>query len=529
MTDFYKELGDFLNPQMSQQEILTELKKQKAIWHRREITGGDQAKAKSLLINQALEVFATEESRKKYDKELEESKREEPQSQVEEVDYEKEREENFLEWANKAIQFLEIGQYDIAKEAFEKAEKYQDPKQPNLSFFYLGIEIYDKSRNPEKALYCANQILLYDPEDPLAYINKAIFLFRIGEKYFSNKMNNEGAVYQKDGMRAADMAVKCAQKQNDNKTLGRAMGCSLYISYFQRFSSLRSESDWITLEKEVKEVLQLAPEDDFSQAVLADLKKKGRTKEQIDEKRRIAEEKERAWEEKKRAWEEAKRQDEARRKEEKERAEEEARKKAEEARRREEKERAEKEARRRAAKEWAEEEARKKTEKERAEEEARKKAEEEKKRKRKNFLSVVTIIHVLVMFFMCRYVYNLHTEFPLTHLWTEGTFNFEQIFGAKWMVFIPGICMLVSRLTDWFDCIPKTEFIHAIDIILYLVAGYYLNIISIIPYGITYDKDGVVYALLLNGCLLALPLLILGISTMIRNFIADKSGFNRRH
>ena len=97
------------------------------------------------------------------------------------------------------------------------------------------------------------------------------------------------------------------------------------------------------------------------------------------------------------------------------------------------------------------------------------------------------------------------------------------------MVFFPGVCMLVSRLTDWLACTPETEFIHAIDIILYLVAGYYLNIISIIPYGITYDKDGVVYALLLNGCLLALPLLILGISTMIRNFIADKSGFNRRH
>ena len=88
--------------------------------------------------------------------------------------------------------------------------------------------------------------------------------------------------------------------------------------------------------------------------------------------------------------------------------------------------------------------------------------------------------------------------------------------------------MLVSRLTDWFDCIPKTDFIHAIDIILYLVAGYYWNIISIMSYGITYDKDGVVYALVINGCLLALPILIMVISTKIRDSIAGEFGFNRR-
>ena len=96
------------------------------------------------------------------------------------------------------------------------------------------------------------------------------------------------------------------------------------------------------------------------------------------------------------------------------------------------------------------------------------------------------------------------------------------------MVFLPGICMLVSRLTDWFDCIPKTEFIHAIDIILYLVVGYYWNFASIVPYGVTYDRDGVVYALVINGCLLALPPLIMVISTKIRDFIASEFGFNRR-
>ena len=150
MTDFYKELGDFLNPQMSQQEILTELKKQKAIWHRREITGGDQAKAKSLLINQALEVFATEESRKKYDKELEESKREEPQSQVEKVDYEKEREEN-LDKVESAISNMKIwsGSYSsLGRNEFTKAkaegEKFMDRANTNLKMIIIASDSIKK-------------------------------------------------------------------------------------------------------------------------------------------------------------------------------------------------------------------------------------------------------------------------------------------------------------------------------------------------------------------------------------------------
>ena len=459
MTDFYKELGDFLNPQMSQQEILTELKKQKAIWHRREITGGDQAKAKSLLINQALEVFATEESRKKYDKELEESKREEPQSQVEEVDYEKEREENFLEWANKAIQFLEMGQYDLAQNAFEKAETYQDPKQPNLQFYDLGVEIYDRSNKIDRALYWTNQILLYDSEDPVAYIKKALFMFREGKEYFSKSMHDKACESEAEGIQAAGMAEKFARKRNDNVALGKAIGLYSFMMLFQHFNYMLKDADYIALEERAKLALQLVPEEDYAKTVLQELKSRGLTKEQIEEKNRKIE--------------------------------------------------AEKEA------------ARKNAEKE-----------EEKKRRRKNFLSAVTIIHVLVMFFMCRYVYNLHTEFPLTVVFNELVSNeqygFEQIFGEKWMVFLPGICMLVSRLTDWFDCIPKTEFIHAIDIILYLVVGYYWNFASIVPYGVTYDRDGVVYALVINGCLLALPPLIMVISTKIRDFIASEFGFNRR-
>ena len=455
MTDFYKELGDFLNPQMSQQEILTELKKQKAIWHRREITGGDQAKAKSLLINQALEVFATEESRKKYDKELEESKREEPQSQVEKVDYEKEREENFLEWANKAIQFLEMGQYDLAQDAFETAEKHVNPKKPNLPFYNLGVEIYDRSNKIDRALYWMNQILLHDPENPSCYMNKALFLFKRGKEYQHQGMYNEAEKFQGEGIQTAGMAEKFARKRNDNVALGKAIGVHSFMLLFQEFNYMLKDADYIALEERANLALQLVPEEDYAKTVLQELKSRGLTKEQIDEKnRKIEAEKE------------------------------EARKNAEE--------------------------------------------EEKKKRKRENFLSAITIIHVSVMLFMCIYVYKIHTEFPLTKLLSER-YSFEQIFGAKWMVFFPGVCMLVSRLTDWLACTPETEFIHAIDIILYLVAGYYLNIISIIPYGITYDKDGVVYALLLNGCLLALPLLILGISTMIRNFIADKSGFNRRY
>lgn len=464
MTDFYKELGDFLNPQMSQQEILTELKKQKAIWHRREITGGDQAKAKSLLINQALEVFATEESRKKYDKELEESKREEPQSQVEGVDYEKEREEFFQKWANKAIQFLEMGQYDLAQDAFETAVKYQDPQKPNLPFYDLGVEIYDRSNQIERALYWTNQILLHNSENPSCYINKAIFLFRQSKEYFYRNMTDQGTKAQEDGVQAAGMAEKFARKQNDNVALGKAIGFRSYMCLFQEFSYGLKEADYITLEERAKLALQLVPEEYYAKTVLQELRSRGLTKEQIEEKNRKIE--------------------------------------------------AEKE------------EARKNAEKE-----------EEKKRKRKKVISTVTWIHVAMIGYMLISVVDLYLkfsklwdayEYQYVNLTLEDIYNFERLFGEKWKVYFPAIYLFVTKLTDWFICMPKTKIFHAIDIIIYLAAGYYWNNLTMRAYAMTYLNPTEGYYLLAQASAMFLPLLILAISTMIRNSIINKFKFGRR-
>ena len=73
MTNYYSELK--LSPDLSVEEIKSELLKLEQVWRKREINSPETAAAKLVLINEAKKVFASSSSKAAYDRELDNSKR----------------------------------------------------------------------------------------------------------------------------------------------------------------------------------------------------------------------------------------------------------------------------------------------------------------------------------------------------------------------------------------------------------------------------------------------------------------------
>lgn len=248
------------------------------------------------LLNRAKEVFRTEAARAEYDRELEQSRR---QPARQEAPGQK-REESFQGWKARTRQLYNNNQYDVAKEAFEKALGFQDFARPDIDFYNLGADIYWRLRDYHSALHWINQILLYEQENPVFYLEKAdILISRAADGTPESRMADYG-----QAMDAAEAARNVAQQRQDGRQLGYALGLKAYIRLAADNSILYREPDCGELETLARRALELCPDDQSAKYVLDHLHQAGMTGEQIAERHR---QKEEAAEEARRKEEEARR------------------------------------------------------------------------------------------------------------------------------------------------------------------------------------------------------------------------------
>lgn len=165
VTDYYAEL------KISQSAGLAEIKQKLAdlrnTWVSRQTTYPEKANKMIVLLDEADKVFASEASRKKYDKELEKSK-----ADPETRDPDAERAASFEHWREEAKKYFDNEQYDLAKTAIEKAFRYQDASSDDAEFYSFASDLYLRSDSYDRALEYSNQAILSDSENAFYYLQK---------------------------------------------------------------------------------------------------------------------------------------------------------------------------------------------------------------------------------------------------------------------------------------------------------------------------------------------------------------------
>ena len=152
MNNYYKEFSE-IRQDMSAEEIRQELNRQNAVL-------GNRFDAKSLetqeVIQAALEVFRDEESKRAYDQALE-------GGAPPEADPARERRAKQAELLQRAQDFYDKEEYDLAKTAMDRALE-QDKDLPTSSAYFLAACIYNTTDEYGRALQYINEALLLEPE-----------------------------------------------------------------------------------------------------------------------------------------------------------------------------------------------------------------------------------------------------------------------------------------------------------------------------------------------------------------------------
>ena len=224
MVDFYAELH--LNQQDSIAELNQTLTQLESTWKRREITNPEKATTMLALIIQARRAFASESSRREYDRELAKSK-EKPV----ERDPNAEREQQFKKWFDDARSYYDGKQYDLAKTAVEKALSYYDQASDNDAFLRLVAHVYRDNQNYSAALDYINKAIIISPEDAWHYIDKAFILHQqsISERTFNN--HTKAQVLQV-ACNILNQATTLAHRRNDKNAESVAYGYLAYYHYY---------------------------------------------------------------------------------------------------------------------------------------------------------------------------------------------------------------------------------------------------------------------------------------------------------
>lgn len=137
MVDFYEDLNLIQTDSVS--DINKTLDQLESTWKRREINNPEKATKMLALILDARSVFKTDETKSKYDHELEESKKP-PQK----IDYDAERAAEYKKWKEQADSYFINKQTDLAMQAARKAKQYQDINNPDDTLdFLLSSLSYD--------------------------------------------------------------------------------------------------------------------------------------------------------------------------------------------------------------------------------------------------------------------------------------------------------------------------------------------------------------------------------------------------
>lgn len=166
MTNYYEELQ--LEQGVSAEEIHKRLIALQRTWIQRQINIPDKASEKLLLINEALEIFKTEASKKNYDKELEEYNT--PKQETADNSADKERIQKLLQFRKEVTRYFGESKFDLAKVAIDNALKYYNADTDEIyyreySFMAIAATIYHEYGDEKGALRFNNEAIVKCPEE----------------------------------------------------------------------------------------------------------------------------------------------------------------------------------------------------------------------------------------------------------------------------------------------------------------------------------------------------------------------------
>lgn len=226
MTDFYAELSLDRNKKID--ELNADLSRLESTWKRREITNPEKATTMLALIIQARKVFASDTSRRAYDKDLDNSHR-----QPEKADPNRERNEALKKWKEQSESYYESGQYDLAKIAIEKAISLANINGDDDVLFALASDIYRDNGELDTAMSYINRAIVAAPDVSAYYLSKGL----IYDHYASAAMEHAGSGnpvnFRIEARKIFQLAASKAQQSGDLANMARACGALAFSYYFQ--------------------------------------------------------------------------------------------------------------------------------------------------------------------------------------------------------------------------------------------------------------------------------------------------------
>jgi len=225
MIDFYEALK--LQRSWGLDEINKSLVQHEATWKKREITNPEKARKMLVIVDEAKAAFKTSATRSKYDRDLEESKREPVKA-----DPNAERNQQFDKWYSDARQFRSSNQNDLAKTAIEKAITFSNPNFDDPDFFSLAAEIYRENKDYSTALNYINKAIVASPDVPMQYINKAFIIERQALAAQGRSSHSEATELFGRERETIQMAISKAENSGDDFSRAAALGMLAYSWYF---------------------------------------------------------------------------------------------------------------------------------------------------------------------------------------------------------------------------------------------------------------------------------------------------------
>jgi hypothetical protein len=269
-SDYYQELE--LQEGASLEELQKQLVQLRKDWVNRQAVYPEKANLMIVLLDGADKAFADEKSRAEYDRDLAESKKS-PESK----DPEAERRENFERWYETATQYYDNDQHDLANTALSKALQYKNPDLEDAKFFLFAADVTRRNNNPRQALEYINQSLLYDADDPEAYLFKAFALEDLEDERSCESGGIKAAVQEEKDV--LDLMLKKALKNDDVKYIAIAYGM-LALVWYRKVGSNESVA-----EDFAQKALATGKSNDEAESVLKDIAKARRKKAEEEQRR----------------------------------------------------------------------------------------------------------------------------------------------------------------------------------------------------------------------------------------------------
>lgn len=224
MTDFYKELNG-IDPGKSVAEIRNELARQRTTWLNRETVRPEEARKKLSCIDDALKVFATEESKARYDAELEESRRTRPPE-----DPDLARKQEIQRLKEQANQHYADQNFDLAKIAVDKALS-KDIDESDLELRVLATRTCRKLGRFAEAQDHINRAIVADVDNPMFYLEKAL-VFEDEARFGGGDDPEKPKAHRLSARKLYQQAADIARQKNDTVVQGRALGLLAFSLYF---------------------------------------------------------------------------------------------------------------------------------------------------------------------------------------------------------------------------------------------------------------------------------------------------------